>query len=98
MRKAITNFLDRDWDEIADKIVKSPYVRSISKTPDKFPSYIPSDSFSQSIIDVIKGTEDLPESIPEIRKQIRTIMKEPQWQRQKNYLVNACLFEETEAR
>ena len=34
----------------------------------------------------------------EIRKQIRTIMKEPQWQRQKNYLVNACLFEETEAR
>ena len=71
LHKAILNFLDRDWDAIADKVIKSPYVRSISKTPDKFPSYIPSNSFAQGIIDVIKGAEDLPETIPEIRKQIR---------------------------
>jgi hypothetical protein len=71
LHKAILNFLDRDWYNIANKVIKSPYVRSISKTPDKFPSYIPAHSFAQSIIDVIKGAEDLPETIPEIRKQIR---------------------------
>jgi len=71
LHNAIINFLDRDWDEIGKKIVTSPYVRSISKTPDKFPSYIPSSSFAQSIIDVIKGAEDLPNTIPEIREQIK---------------------------
>lgn len=71
LHKAIINFLDRDWDQIGDKITKSPYVRSISKTPDKFPSYIPSSSFAQGVIDVIKGAEDLPNTIPKIREQIK---------------------------
>lgn len=70
LKNALIHFLDRDWDEIGKKIIESPYVRSISKSSDKFPSYIPSSSFAQSIIDVIKGAEDLPNTIPEIRKQI----------------------------
>lgn len=71
LHKAILNFLDRDWDEIGEKVLESPYVRSLRKDPNKLPSYIPSSSFAQSIIDVIKGAEDLPNSIPEIRKQIK---------------------------
>lgn len=71
LHNAIINFLDRDWDEIGKKVIESPYVRSLSKSPDKLPSYIPSSSFAQSIIDVIKGGEDLPKTIPEIRKQIK---------------------------
>ena len=71
LHKAIMNFLDRDWDLLGEKITKSPYVRSISKSPDKFPSYIPSSSFAQSVIDIIKGAEDLPQTIPEIRKKIK---------------------------
>ncbi len=71
LHNAIINFLDRDWDEIGKKIVESPYVRSLSKSPEKLPSYIPSSSFAQGIIDVIKGAEELPNTIPEIRKQIK---------------------------
>ena len=71
LNRAILNFLDRDWDEIGKKVIESPYVRSLSKSPGKLPSYIPSSSFAQSIIDVIKGAEDLPKTIPDIRKQIK---------------------------
>ncbi len=72
LHKAIINFLDRDWDEIGKKVVESPYVRSLHADDKKFPSYIPSSSFAQGIIDVIKGAEDLPNTIPEIRKQIKS--------------------------
>jgi hypothetical protein len=68
---AIINFLDRDWDEIGQKVTESPYIRTLGKSDKKFPSYIPSSSFAQSIIDVIKGAEDLPTTIPEIREQIK---------------------------
>ena len=71
LRDAILNFLDKDWDEIGKNIVESPYVRSLQKNPEKFPSYIPSSSFAQSIVDVIKGVDDLPNTVPEIRKQIK---------------------------
>jgi len=71
LHDAILKFLDKDWDEIGEYIVKSPYVRSLQKNPKRFPSYIPSNSFAQSIVDVIKGAEDLPDTIPEIRKQIK---------------------------
>lgn len=71
LHAALINFLDRDWDEIGEKIVSSPYVRSLEKSPGKFPSYLPSSAFAQGIIDVIKGAEDLPEAIPLIREQIK---------------------------
>lgn len=71
LKDALLNFLDKDWDVIGKRIVKSPYVRSLQKDPEKFPSYIPSSSFAQSIVDVIKGADDLPNTIPEIRKQIK---------------------------
>ena len=71
LKFAIQNFLDRDWDEIGDEIVNSPYVRSLKKDPDSFPSYIPSSSFAQSVIDVIKQSDDLPEKIDDIKDQIR---------------------------
>ena len=71
LHSAIINFLDRDWDEIGKKITESPYLRSLGKTSEKFPSYIPSSSFAQSVIDVIKGAEDLPATIPDIREQIK---------------------------
>ncbi len=68
---AIINFLDRDWDEIGTKIMDSPYIRSLRNNKNELPSYIPSSSFAQSVIDVIKGAEDLPETIPQIREQIK---------------------------
>ncbi len=68
---AIINFLDRDWDEIGDKIMESPYVRSLRDRKNNLPSYIPSSSFAQGIIDVIKGAENLPETIPQLREQIK---------------------------
>ena len=71
LHSAILNFLDQDWDEIGKKITESPYVRSLGKSSEKFPSYIRSSSFAQSVVDVIKGAEDLPATIPEIREQIK---------------------------
>lgn len=71
LKFAIMNFLDKDWDKIGDQIVNSPYVRSLRKDPDAFPSYIPSSSFAQSIIDVIKQTDDIPEQLDAVKKQIK---------------------------
>ena len=71
LKSAILNFLDRDWDEIGNKIIESPYVRTLQKDATKFPSYIPSSAFAQSIIDVIKGTDDLPDRVEDIRETIR---------------------------
>lgn len=71
LKYAISHFLDRDWDKIGEEIVKSPYIRTLQKDPDKFPSYIPSSSFAQSVIDVIKQSEDLPKHIDEIKEQIK---------------------------
>lgn len=71
LKFAIINFLDKDWDEIGNEIVDSTYVRSLRKDPDKFPSYIPSSSFAQSIIDVIKQSDDLPEHLDELKDKIK---------------------------
>ncbi len=71
LQSAILNFLDRDWDVIGKKIVESPYVRSLQKDATKFPAYIPSAAFAQSIVDVIKGADDLPENVEKIKETIR---------------------------
>ena len=71
LKFAIMNFLDRDWDKIGNEIIESPYVRFLRKDPDKFPSYIPSRSFAQSIIDVIKQSDKLPEQLDELRDKIK---------------------------
>ena len=49
----------------------APLRDALRQNPEKFPSYIPPSSFAQSIIDVIKGTEDLPDTIQKIREQIK---------------------------
>ena len=71
LKFAIIIFLDKDWDSIGKQIIESPYVRSLRKDPDSFPSYIPSSSFAQSVIDVIKQSEDLPEKLEDLKKQIK---------------------------
>lgn len=68
---AIINFLDRDWDVIGEKVMDSPYIRTLKNNKGELPSYIPSSSFAQSIIDVIKSGEDLPETIPQLREKIK---------------------------
>ncbi|NJN24807.1 MAG: hypothetical protein HC819_01860 [Cyclobacteriaceae bacterium] len=71
LHKAILHFFDRDWDEIGQKVLDSPYVQSLTSKTGKMPSYIPSKSFAQGIVDVVKGAEDLPKTIADVREQIR---------------------------
>jgi hypothetical protein len=72
LKSAILNFLENDWDSIGQKIISSPYVKALKKKPDGFPSKIPANAFAQSIIDIIKEGDELPENVSEIRTKIKS--------------------------
>ncbi len=71
LKGAILNFLHSDWKTIGQEIVESPYIKSLSKNEASFPSYIPSEAFSQAVIDIIKGTDELPQTVEDIRAKIK---------------------------
>lgn len=70
LHEAIINFLDRDWEEIGQKIMDSPYVRCLQKEPGKKPSYIPSAAFVNGLLEVVKNGEKLPATVEEVREKI----------------------------
>jgi|GEM_PF-6480994 len=72
LKHAILNFLENDWNGIGEQIISSPYVKALKKKPNGFPSKIPANAFAQSIIDVIKEGDDLPDDINDIRKKIKS--------------------------
>lgn len=47
-------FFDDDWKLIYSRFIKSPYIQSLQKTPDKFPSYIPSENFALALSEIIR--------------------------------------------
>jgi len=67
LKSAIENLLfDQQWQNIAKEIMNSPFITSLKKNGEKFPSYIPAKNFAMALIGIIKqGTSD-----PSIAKSV----------------------------
>ncbi len=68
LKNSIENLLfDPQWKAIAGKLVNSPFITSLKRTGESFPSYIPAKNFAQAVTQIIK--EDVvpaPAGIPDV--------------------------------
>lgn len=59
---------DPSWKDIAGKIIKSPFITSLKRTDEKFPSYIPARNFVLAFMETVKegagGAADASGNVP----------------------------------
>ncbi len=62
LKSTIENlFFDPQWKIIAAKIISSPFISSLKKSDEKFPSYIPAKNFESAFYGVLKEGAELSE-------------------------------------
>lgn len=79
LKNTIQNLLfDERWKLIAGKIFDNPFIQSLKKKEENFPSYIPARNFSLSLLGIIRESGKDTEAAVEAfnASQIRKILKE----------------------
>lgn len=71
LKEAINGLLfDEHWKGISTQLINSPFIQSLKKRDDHFPAYIPSRSFAQAMIDVIRNNKDTELTVKKIREEL----------------------------
>lgn len=71
LKEAISELLfDEHWKGISTQLINSPFIQSLKKKNDHFPAYIPSRSFAQAMIDVIRNNKDTELTVKKIREEL----------------------------
>lgn len=62
-------FYDKEWKELVKEVKKSPFISSLKRKSNEFPSHIPSDNFVRALLDVLTEGNPTNEKIKEITKE-----------------------------